>query len=100
MVGTPVGQGPVATTKCEVVESIIFVPHTPRGELVKRLQKAEDTFSRLQDVTRWKFVEKGGRKLIDILGNTNPWADEFFGRLDCKPCTTNPEGKGEGGCWV
>ena len=64
MEGTPTGSHQGRVHNYETVESIIFVPNTPRGELVKRLQKAEDSISKLQDTPRWKFVETGGNNLL------------------------------------
>ena len=55
--------------------------------------------AKLQNSPRWRFVEMGGSKLIDILGKTNPWSNRSCGREDCQPCNSNPENKGVGACW-
>ena len=38
----------------------MFVPHTPGGDLAKRLQEAEDRFVKNSSGGRVKFVERGG----------------------------------------
>ena len=44
----------------ERIKGIIFVPCTPKGVLVKMMQKAEDRFAKLVGIQRVKMVEKGG----------------------------------------
>ena len=41
----------------KVIEAVIFVPFTPGSRLQKKLQENEDTYSKLQNSPRWKFVE-------------------------------------------
>ena len=41
-------------------ETVIFVPSTPRGELVKRLREADDQFRRGSKVRAIKFIERAG----------------------------------------
>ena len=72
----------------------LFVPHTPGGELAKRMRKAEAQNHQGRKI-RFKIVEKGGVTLEKMLRRSNPWSSENCGRADCFPCQG-----GEGGtCW-
>ena len=68
------------------IESVMFVPHTPGGELARQLQKVEDSFSSMHNIGRVKIVERGGRRLKDILGKKDPWAPASCLRSDCMMC--------------
>ena len=69
------------------IETVMFVPHTPAGELARLLQEADDKFTRGKGMGRIKMVERGGTTLKDILCKNNPWAAEGCGRgQDCFPC--------------
>ena len=63
------------------------------------LQKAEDQYTKLQNTPKIRFVEKGGNKLKNMLGNRNPWGRERCGRIECLPCESDPEGRGRKSCW-
>ena len=79
------------------IETIMFVPHTPGGELVRRLQEADDKYSKDKGIGRVKFVERGGTTLKQVLCRPNPWATEGCGRGDlCFPCRA--EGGKGGNC--
>ena len=72
----------------------LFVPHTPGGELAKRMRETEAQNHQGRKI-RFKIVEKGGVTLEKILRRSNPWSSENCGRADCFPCKG-----GEGGsCW-
>ena len=74
-------------------ETVMFVPHTPGGELAKRLQEAEDRFVKNRSGGRVKFVERGGSALRDVLCNKNPWSSEGCGRGEsCFICRSKPGG--------
>ena len=74
------------------IESIMFVPHTPGGELARILQEADDKFRKGKGLGKIKMVERGGTTLKQILCRSNPWVKEGCGRgNDCFPC------RGEGG---
>ena len=74
------------------IETVMFVPHTPGGELARLLQEADDLFIKGKGIGRVRMVERGGTTLKDILCRTNPWATDGCGRGDsCFPC------RGEGG---
>ena len=68
----------------------LFVPHTPRGELAKRMKEKEAQNNQGRSI-RFRLVEKGGITLEQKLRRSNQWSKEKCGRLKCFPC------KGEGG---
>ena len=63
--------------------SVMFVPYTWDGILVKRLRSVEATMGPL---TNWriKFVERAGVKLVDMLHKADPWQGEDCSRDGCK----------------
>ena len=63
------------------------------GELAKMLQKADDQFALLHNQPRPRVVERGGKKLQDILVKANPWGDSHCGREECQPCEGGLTGK-------
>ena len=65
--------------------SILFVIGSKRGILAKNLREVT---RRLRPVVGYntKIVEKAGRKLKNILPNTNPWKGQPCGRIDCTTC--------------
>ena len=67
-------------------ETVIFVPSTPRGELVKRLREADDQFRRGSKVRAIKFIERAGISLKDKLVSSNPWGEQKCGRVACFIC--------------
>ena len=67
----------------QVIESIMFVPHTPGGELRRRLTQMEQGLGLTSKV---KYVEELGESLQDILVNKDPWGKEGCARGDCLPC--------------
>ena len=73
----------------------LFVPHTPRGELAKRMRTVEAQNNQGRKI-RFKIVEKGGITLEQKLRRSNPWAgEESCGRPKCFPCKSD----GGGNCW-
>ena len=76
------------------VEGVLFVPHTPGGVLARKIQSADDIFSRLHDVPRVKIVERGGSKLMDQLGKKDPWANTSCNKSDCMICQSKCKKKG------
>ena len=73
------------------VTTVMFVPRTRNGELVKRL-KLVDT--KLSDIMhdKLKFVERAGMKLRHILHRSNPWENVKCSRKGCLVCS-NPDNK-------
>ena len=72
----------------------LFVPHTPRGELARRMKEKEEMNNQGRTI-RFKIVEKSGVSLEQKLRKSNPWGGERCGRPNCFQCRTD-----EGGdCW-
>ena len=72
----------------------LFVPHTPRGELAKKMRSKEAENNQGRRI-RFKIVEKGGVTLEQKLRRSNPWSGEKCQRPNCFPCKSE---KG-GNCW-
>ena len=53
-------------------ETVMFVPSTPKRELVKRLREADCNFRRGSRVRPIKFIERAGVSLRDTLVSSNP----------------------------
>ena len=68
-------------------ESIIFVPCTPKAELMKRLREnIENTTIKI------KLIESSGTKLKDILRTSDPRKEKICHREDCPVCKTGGKG--------
>ena len=70
----------------------IFVPATPRSELIKRLRKAAEETEK--EGIKFTFIEMGGRTLKRELQKSNPTATPGCDKTDCACCK---EGRGKGG---
>ena len=64
----------------------MFVPSTPRGELVKKLRETDKKFREGTKIRAIKFVERAGVSLTDTLVSRNPWGDKKCGRGECFIC--------------
>ena len=53
----------------------MFVPHTPGGELAKRMKVKESENNQGRPI-RFKIIGKGGVTLKDKLRQSNPWTGE------------------------
>ena len=72
----------------------LFVPHTPHGELARRMKEKEVLNNQGRNI-RFKIIEKSGVTLEQKLRRSNPWSGERCGRPNCFQCKTD-----EGGdCW-
>ena len=71
---------------------MVFIPHTPSGELRKQLQEEEYKLAKVLGTRRVKFVERGGRSLQSILCVSNPWGKRHCGRK-CPMCDNGDLGK-------
>ena len=71
--------------------SVIFVSQTTKGELARRLQKAEDDIAKVTG-SRVRVVERSGIMVRRVLIKSNPWAGGDCGRKKCLPCL-NKDGK-------
>ena len=67
-------------------ESVMFVPATPRSDLMRSLQSADRSFCKLYGRRPIKFAERTGRKLTDVLMSADLWGETACGRQDCLPC--------------
>ena len=100
-VGTPLFKTKTTNTTDHTknVESIIFIPHTPNSELLRRLQQIEDQFCKLNNTPKWKFTEMGGPKIKDMLANYTPWeTQKCHEELKCWPCQSQTKDKGKLDC--
>ena len=69
----------------------LFVPHTPHGELARRIKEKEAQNNQGRKI-RFKIVEKSGITLEQKLRRSNPWSGERCGRQECFPCRTDDGG--------
>ena len=69
-----------------VVESVMFIPHTPGSTLKNELNKMEEA---LNFTGRVRYCEELGSKISDLLVRTAPW-DSHCGRLECLTCRDRP----------
>ena len=71
----------------KVTECVVFVPATPGSKLRDILQRKDDELSEMLGIPGLKFVEKGGRMILDRIGLNDPWKTETFcQRTDCLHC--------------
>ena len=77
------------------IVTVMFVPQTPGGALVKRLKIVENEISKLTG-ERVKIVERGGTQVKQILHKSNPWSQGFCDRENCLPCL---HGDGKQNCF-
>ena len=69
------------------IEAVLFIPATPGSEMRKLLQSTEDQAAKLMNSPSIRVVERAGTKLIDEVGNNNPWKKEWTcPRKTCLPC--------------
>ena len=69
------------------IKAVMFVPYTHGRRLAKKLREAEISLEELTGY-RLKIVERGGRKLEDLLHRSNPWEGKDCERQNCLPCQT------------
>ena len=69
---------------------MVFVPHTPGGELRRIIQEEDNKIMGESKFGKVKVVERMGNSLIKSLGNKAPWRGEPCGRDACGPCKTTP----------
>ena len=74
-----------------MVEGVLFVPQTPGSKLAKLLQAKMDQMCSLMGLDRKvRYVERSGSKLIELLGDADPWKDVIFGRAHCQVEDSEP----------
>ena len=69
--------------------TVVFVPNTKGGTLVKKLKEREDKMSELTGF-RIRFQEAGGSQLKNLF-NTDLGKGNHCGRQPCPPCDMNGE---------
>ena len=60
-------------------ETVVFIPSTPRGELLKMLKETDRDFRRGTTIPPIKFIERAGTSLTDTLVSGNPWGTRNVG---------------------
>ena len=65
----------------------MFIPYTKHSELAARLRENEQSMETMTGY-RIKIVERGGKKLVDILHKANLWAGQECNREGCLLCKT------------
>ena len=79
----------------EEAETVLFVPCTPRGELLKIMRETDRKFREGTKIRKFKFVERRGKSLQDQLVSGNPWSDLKCGREKCVICQRENGSLGE-----
>ena len=69
-------------------ETVLFIPHTPNGELKQLLQQVDSEVMGENPFGRVKLVERLGDNITKSLSNRAPWKSEHCGRDKCLPCAT------------
>ena len=67
-------------------ETVMFIPSTPRGELMRAMKEADINFRKGTKIKPIKFVERAGVSMTDMLVESNPWGDMVCGRNGCFIC--------------
>ena len=76
------------TKKSEInYTSVLMVPITKNGELVKEVKKREQEINKFSD-ERIKVMEEGGIKIKDILVKKNPFPSKSCEMKKCLICTS------------
>ena len=60
------------------IMSVLFVQHTPKSELAKRIRDKLETLEKLGSL-KLKVVEKTGKKIEEILHKSDPWSNRDCG---------------------
>lgn len=71
-------------------KSLVFVPPTPGGKLIKELQQREEELNKNSD-ERIKFLEHGGDKMEKLLTNKYPFKTEKCAEKMCPLCQNEKE---------
>ena len=53
-----------------------MIPYTPGADLQKKMQRAENAYCTATGARKIRVIERGGSKLIDLLGRTDPWLSQ------------------------
>ena len=75
--------------KVKQIEGALFVPATPGSGLKKLLQEAEDKAEIMMNTPSIRIVERAGTKIMEEIGDSNPWKSEWScQRMSCLPKQT------------
>ena len=77
--------------------SVLFVQHTPRSELAKRIRNKLENLEKVCSL-KFKVVEKTGSKIEEILHKSDSWSNRDCGRQDCLLCQSATEEERKGLC--
>ena len=77
--------------------TVLFVQHTPKSELAKRIRERLESLEKLGDL-KFKVVEKTGSKLEEILHKSDAWSNRNCERKDCLLCLSAAENEKKGMC--
>ena len=67
------------------VRGVLFIPHTQKSELSKRIRKKLSDMENIS-VLRIKVVERVGEKIVDAIHRSNSWEEVRCEREDCLFC--------------
>ena len=79
------------------IMSVLFVQHTERSALAKKLREKLETLERVGNI-KIKVVEKTGNKLTDLLHKSVSWEERKCERKDCMVCENAGEDDKIGQC--
>ena len=81
---------PKEEEKGNLIEGIIFVSHTEKSQLAKRIREKLEMLEKLSNLSV-RVVERAGEKIEDILHKSNPWEGVNCGRKGCIFCESGEE---------
>ena len=79
------------------IMSVLFVQHTPKSELAKKIREKLESMEKLCSL-KFKIVEKTGSKLEELLHKSDSWSDRDCERQDCLVCSSASEEEKRGMC--
>ena len=89
----PKGWSGTELNKQEIkTRSVIFVDGSPKGSLGRNIREVQKRLNTILGYNT-KVVECVGKKLKDLLPNTDPWSGQPCGRQSCIPCGQNGDVK-------
>ena len=80
------------TKETKTPDSIIFIPRSPDGDLIKTLRNAEQKLQGIGNI-KLRLVEESGASLRQMLTTSNPWKDEPCGKAGCLMCVQKEMGR-------
>ena len=80
-----------------MINTAIFIPRTPEGDLCKIIRTAEIELGKILS-TKVKVVEETGKYLRDIFHKPDPWAGMGCDREKCLICSQIETDNNPGNC--